>query len=84
MRVELLVDAKFDGCVKSHLAMVGEGRRESIPFAALYPQNFGREALEIHGRFATPSCKPLVPLKGKWGLFDLSQTLWKGDVSFSC
>lgn len=77
MRVELLVDAKFDGCVKSHLVMVvGEGRRESIPFAALYLQSFGREALEIHERFITPSCKPLVPLKDTRGLLDLSPDLW--------
>lgn len=37
MRVELVVGAKFDGSVKSHLLVVGgESKRESIPFAALY------------------------------------------------
>lgn len=31
--MELLIDVKFDGCVKSHLVVVREGRRESVPFA---------------------------------------------------
>lgn len=35
MRVDLLVDARFDGCVKSYLVMVvGEVRKDSTPFAA--------------------------------------------------
>lgn len=75
--MELLVDAKFDRYVKSHLVVVvREGKRELIPFAAPHPQSFGREVLKIHGRFVTPSCKPVVPLEGKWSLLDLSQNLW--------
>lgn len=58
--------------VWSHHVVVGEGRRELIPFVALYPHSFGRQPLEINGKFVTPSCKPL---KGKQGLLDLSQTL---------
>lgn len=72
MRVELLIDVEFDGCVKSHLlVVVREGRRESVPFATpfLYPQSLGREreTLRIHMRFVAPSCKPSVSLKGKTG-----------------
>lgn len=58
--MELLIDVKFDGCVKSHLVVVREGRRESVPFAALCLQSLRgeRETLRTHMRFAAPSCKP--------------------------
>lgn len=58
--MELLIDMKFDGCVKSRLLMVvREGRRELVPFAALYLRSLEgeRETVRIHMRFVAPSCK---------------------------
>ena len=62
----------------------GKAGGNRFPLQPSNPQSFGREALQICGGFVTPSCKLFFPLKSKWGLLDLSQTLWWGDVSFSC
>lgn len=80
--MELLIDVKFDGCVKSHFVVVREGRGELVPFAALCLQSLRgeRETLRTHMRLAAPSCKPSLSLKGKWALLDLYQALWQGDM----